>query len=262
VVSLSPVATRFVLALGARHLLLGVDADSAAMRGLGDLPVVDLAGAAGLAPDLVLVPTLPEAGDPGARELRESGAQVVEFEPHTLEDVAVLCRTVGVQLAGDARAQRFELDLDLPLAQVGGEASEPRPRVLAVTRLDPVEVAGSHSFETDLIEIAGGTSVTHENSATHALDEPRLAIPPERWQELAPDLLLVTSRSEPSPAERLRAEAALPRGYRVAFFAFDREFFWLGDAAADARRLRALIEPLARELGRANDLARLRGEGG
>jgi ABC-type Fe3+-hydroxamate transport system substrate-binding protein len=248
VVSLSPIATRFVLALDAGHLLLGVDSDSAQMHELSDLPVVDLAGAAGLAPDLVLAPSLPGAGDPAVRELRESGAEIVEFQPHSLEDVAALCRTVGAQLAGDASAQRFELDLSLPLAQVGGEASGPRPRVLAVTQLDPPEVAGAHSFETDLIEIAGGTSVTHESSATHGLDARRLAIPPEQWSDFRPDLLLVTSSSEPAPAERRRAEQALPPGYRVAFFAFDRDLFWLGDAADDARRLRALIAPVAREL--------------
>jgi ABC-type Fe3+-hydroxamate transport system substrate-binding protein len=248
VVSLSPIATRFILALGGGRLLLGVDADSAAMLELEDLPVVDLAGATGLAPDLVLVPFRPDAGDPAVRELRDSGAEVVEFQPQSLEDVTALCRTIGAQLAGDARAQRFELDLSLPLAEVGGEASGPRPRVLAVTSLDPLAVAGAHSFETDLIEIAGGTSVTHESGVTHALGEPRLAIPPERWADFTPDLLLVTSQSEPTPAERRRAEQALPRGYRVAFFAFDRDLFWLGDAADDARRLRALIEPVAREL--------------
>jgi ABC-type Fe3+-hydroxamate transport system substrate-binding protein len=243
VVSLSPVASRFVLALEAGHLLLGVDAASAGIPGLADLPAVDLAGAAGLAPDLVLVPSLPDAGDPAARELRESGVEVVEFQPHTLEDVALLCRSVGAQLAGEARATRFELDLNLPLALVGGDSSgQPRPRVVAVTRTHPLELAGGHSFETDLIEIAGGSSVTH------GIDELRLVIPPERWAELAPDLLLVTGATEPTPAERQRAEAALPAGYRVAFFAFDRDFFWLGDAAADARRLRALIAPLAREL--------------
>jgi ABC-type Fe3+-hydroxamate transport system substrate-binding protein len=242
VVSLSPVATRFVFALGAGHLLLGVDAGSAALRDLSDLPVVDFAGASALAPDLVLVPALPDPLDPAARDLRESGAQVVEFQPHTLEDVAVLCRSLGVQLAGEAGVQRFELDLNLPLAQVGSEASGPRPRVLAVTRLDPLELAGGHSFETDLIEIAGGSSVTHGG------EEPRLALPPEQWGELAPDLLLVTSQRDPTPAERERARAALPAGYRVAFFAFDRDLFWLREPAADARRLRALIEPLAREL--------------
>jgi ABC-type Fe3+-hydroxamate transport system substrate-binding protein len=244
VVSLSPVASRFVLALGAGHLLLGVDADSAAIPGLAELPVVDLAGAASLAPDLVLVPAMPAAGDPAARELWGSGAQIAEFLPHSLEDVAALCRTVGAQIAGAARAHQFDVDLGRPLALVGGASSgQARPRVLAVTRLDPPELAGGHSFETDLVEIAGG------RSATHDLDEPRLAIPPERWAEFAPDLLLVVGAGEPTPSERLRAERALPAGYRVAFFAFDRDFFWLGDAAADASRLRALIEPLARELG-------------
>ena len=55
VVSLSPGATRFVFALGAEPLLLGVDADSRALPGTEGLPTLDLATARQVAPDLVLL---------------------------------------------------------------------------------------------------------------------------------------------------------------------------------------------------------------
>jgi ABC-type Fe3+-hydroxamate transport system substrate-binding protein len=243
VVVLSPAASRFALALGAGHLIVGVDTESQRIPELAELPVVALADAGRLSPDLVLVRGLPADDDPVARELRSAGAELVEFAPHDLEDVFELCRRVGGRLVGTTSALRFETDLARPLAQIGGSSfGRLRPRVLAVVGFDPLELAGGHSFETDLIEIAGGRSLTHGG------DEARLAVDAEQLSTFAPDLILVVTPREASPAERRSARDALPSDYRVEFFAVDTELFWLRDPVEPARRLRDLIEPLSREL--------------
>ncbi|MEZ4217461.1 MAG: hypothetical protein R3E88_13340 [Myxococcota bacterium] len=264
VVSLAPVATRFVVALGAGRTLVGVDAASAELIELAELglapEIVDFAGAGRLAPDIVIVPDLPEPGalaapraGPGdvaagaAPEPGAAGAAVVRFAPHDLEELYEASRTLGAWLVGDERALAFESGIGRPLGIVGGRSPDrDRLRVVGVVSLDPVVFAGGHSFETDLIEIAGGTSVTHGGEDVH------VPATPAAWAALAPEVALVFTREPPGEAARARARAALPVDVRVEFFAFDRDAFWLDAPADDARRLQSLLGALRHEL-RADD---------
>jgi ABC-type Fe3+-hydroxamate transport system substrate-binding protein len=243
-VSLSPLASRFVAAIGAADVLVGVDEASSRVPGLEGLPVADLRGAARLAPDLVLVDAAPDPGDEAAQALADRGAEVREFAPHDLEDALVLARDLAERLVGAARASEFERRLTRPLAAIGGESfGQPRLRVVGVVSLDHLEVAGGHSFETDLIEIAGATSVTHADEL------PRLAVGAEQWLELRPDLILVITRRELAPEERAAALAVLPSDPLVSFFVIESEHFWLEDALEPARRLRTLIASASRGAG-------------
>jgi len=171
IVALSPQASRWVVAIGAGRRLVGVDAASSRLPALAEIPAVQWEEAADLGPDLVLVPVPPPAGDPAAERLHAQGGRWIEFAPHSLEDVFDLTRRVGAEIVGAAEALRFETQVARPLALIGGSSfGRARPRVLAVTALDPLALAGGHSFETDLIEIAGGSSLTHGGS------EPRLTV--------------------------------------------------------------------------------------
>jgi ABC-type Fe3+-hydroxamate transport system substrate-binding protein len=243
VVALSPIASQWVAAIGAGHLLVGVDEASRQVPALAAIPVATWDDAADLAPDLVLVPAPPPPGDPAAERLLARGARWAEFAPHSLEDVFELGRTVGVELVGAAEALRYETQVARPLALIGGSSfGQPRPRVLAVVGLDPLELAGGHSFETDLIEIAGGSSLTHGGS------EPRLAVSSEQLTAYGADLVLVVAPAEPTDAEQRAARDRLPPAARIEFFVLDRDFFWLREPTKEARHLRAVIEPLSREL--------------
>jgi ABC-type Fe3+-hydroxamate transport system substrate-binding protein len=234
IVSLAPLATRFVIAIGAGDRLVALDADSADLSGAPALPTTVLDGVARHAADLVLVPALP---DPGRAPL---GARLVEFAPHDIEDALPLVRELGAELVGPEQATRFERAFSRPLARIGGESGgEPRPRVVAVVGLDPLEIAGGHSFETDLIEIAGGHSVTHPG------EEHRLVIAADRWAELAPDLVWVVGPPPPSAREEQAVRNALPSGAQVAFFAFDPGF-WIDASDEPARRLRGVIADVRR----------------
>ena len=234
VVSLTPLATRFVIALGARERLVAVDEASAALPGVADLPVARVEDAERFAPDLVLVAAPLDSG--AASPL---GTRLVEFAPHDFEDALPLVRELGARLAGPEAAARFERSFSQPLAAIGGSSEgRARPRVVAVTRLAPLEIAGGHSFETDLIEIAGGTSVTHPG------DEHRRAIGADAWAALAPDLVLVIGARPASAPEEQAVRNALPPNAAVGWFAFDPGF-WIDASDEPARRLRDVIAPLA-----------------
>jgi len=236
VVSLSPNATRFVEALGAQGLLVGVDPASSQSLSGRPLPEVDLQGALQLVPDLILVDELPH---PKPTEQPSSGsAEYVEFAPDSLEELFALSRTLGKRLVGPARATRFELDIARPLARIGGAPFEgDKPRVAAVLGLAPTRLAGGHSFATDAIEIAGGTSVTHEANQNEDF-EPN----DEDWLRLAPNLLLVLSAEELPRHTQRDVRSALPPEYPVLFFSsFDSEAFWSEEPVQTVTRLRSLL---------------------
>jgi ABC-type Fe3+-hydroxamate transport system substrate-binding protein len=239
IVSLSPLATRFVIAIVGAHALVGVDRISAELPGLDALASVDLADAHLLGPDLVLLPPGVPEDAPGRAELEARGAEIFLFSPHDLEDVFALLRLLGPKIVGDLRARQFEIEIGRPLAEIGGASfGRPRPRVLGIVGLDPVEFAGGHSFETDLIEIAGGRSVTHGGAEQHPVLEPG------SLAELDPELLLVIVPRAPS-AEALRAAFPdLPDGVEVEVFPAEAETFWLEEHQETARRLEALIRSI------------------
>ena len=235
-VSLAPLATRFILALGAEETLVGLDTESRTLPGLHSLPGTTLAQVRqDLNPDLILVKEIP-LDDSIERGLQAEGVTVLAFDPHDIEDVVALSRQIAPQLVGPQRAQNFERDLTHPLGLIGGLSSPTdRPRVLAIVGIDPIEIAGGHSFETDLIEVAGATSLTHGGEDTRT--ESTLA----GIRAWAPDLLLVTSNAPLSKAEAEAIRDALPAEIPVAFFAFDRELFWLDHPEKDAMRLHKLL---------------------
>ncbi len=233
IVSLSPLATRFLLALGVGDRLVAVDPDSLGQPGVPALPATRLAGAAAFEPSLVLVPAFPDDA-PALARLQAAGAQVVEFAPHDLEDVFALCRSIGGALVGGEAAGQLERRIARPLALVAGESpAAGRPRILALVAVDPPEIAGGHSFETDLIEIAGGSSLTHGG------EDVRLPIDAAGLARFAPDLVLVMTPRPLAPAEQDRALRFVGDAAPVEFFDFDREGFWLAEPARDAKRLRA-----------------------
>lgn len=235
VVSLSPLATRFLEELGAAPQLVAVDAASREQLGNDERPVASLETAHRFDPDLVLLASLPD-DIRSLHELESVGARVVEFAPHDLEDVYALCRSVAGPLLGEEAATDFERRIARPLSLIAGESSpENRPRILALVGVDPPEIAGGHSFETDLIEIAGGSSMTHgSDDARRPTDAAELA-------RLAPDRVVVMTTRPLSAADEDRALRLVGGVAPVDFFQFDRESFWLAEPAEDAARLRAVF---------------------
>jgi len=236
IVSLAPAASEFVVALGAAARLVAVDAGSGRIAELADRPRVELKGAAAMLPDLILVGELAGSDATEAERLRSEGFEVIEVAPHDMADAFELCRSLGARIVGTAAVQSFELRISRELAHIGGSSwGEPRPRVLAVIGLHPFAVAGGHSFLTDLIEIAGGSSVTHE------IEERRILLEPDVPRVAGAQLLLLVTPEPLSEEERGAALATLPVGPRVVFFPYDAERSWMSDIVDAARRLRGIV---------------------
>ena len=245
VVSWSPAASRFVRALGAESLLVGLDPASAQALGRHDLERAARPDELiPLAPDLLLIAgTGTGATGRAIEELIEAaGISVVVFEPHDLDDLMTLIREVGARLVGRAAAARFERELSRPLAEIGGASfGAVRPRVAPIVGIDPLELAGGHSFETDLIEIAGGSSITHGS------DETRVRLGPSSGGGLPgaaggpPDLFVYFAPREPSADEYDRLGALLPADVPLVFFPVEHDRFWLAAPAEGVLRLRRLI---------------------
>jgi len=216
VVSLSPAASRFIVGLGAASALVGVDVDSrSALPELAAVPTLELEGVSRLAPDLVIVPP---GLEPRAAELASAaGFEAVVFDVHDLEDVFFQSQTLGVRLVGPARAALFERRIARPLAMIaGGAPALEGADVVAVVSVDPPQLAGGHSFATDLIQIAGGRSVTHGGDST------RLDADAATLAALAPDVVVVMRPVAVSPdeLERLRHELSV----QVPLFSFTVDF--------------------------------------
>ena len=234
VATLSPGATRFVLGLGGRDLLVGVDPESSELPGTENLPTVNLESARQLAPRLIIGPKLASGVAPSDSPAPSQISEYVEYAPHNLTDVFELCRTLGRRLVGLAGAAQFEREIARPLAlMTPTRFHQDRPRIAAVTNWAPLELAGGHSFATDLIEIAGGNSVTHGG------EEYRLVPDSETWQRLAPELVLVLSREPLSSSQRENAHRILPPEYPILFFPFDPDRLLLPEFAAVAESLQA-----------------------
>lgn len=228
-VSLAPLGTALLESLGAADALVG-------------RPATDLRGAAAFDPDLVLVDRVRAEDAPLASALRARGTEVVELAVHNFDDGFALCRRLGARLGHEADAERLVRRIALSLGEISSESlRRTRPLVAAVVGLEPLEVAGGHGFANDLIEIAGGNSVMHDR---HQL---RVTVRGSDLVAMAPDLVVVTSATELSQAERDAARATLPDVGALGFVAFDPDRFWLHDGASVARRMRALVAPLSRE---------------
>ena len=241
IVSLLPAASAFVLDLGAGSMLIGVDRESARLPELGPLPIVVLEDAPGLRPDLVLVPALRAEDAPILERLRAVGSEVIEIAPRHYDDFSALCHGLGARLVGQVRAMAFEGSHGRELATLAALShGRSRPRVAPVIGFEPFELAPAHSFATDLIEMAGGTSTSHDHVQL---------LPPVSLAKLVatePDLLLMISATPMAEPARAAARNALGDAVAIEFFVLDTQRFWVRDFGDAVRRLRAVIEPLSR----------------
>jgi ABC-type hemin transport system substrate-binding protein len=233
VVSLSPDATDVVVALGDAGRLVAVDPRSARRAGLEGLPTVEDAEAlARFSPDRVLAP----AALAERVRLALPGVPVVEVEVHDFDSAWASCLAVGDALGRGDAARRFVRDVSRPLARMSAASvGRRRPRVVAITRLDPLEVAGGHGFLADLIQVAGGENVTHGG------EERR-----ESWTRTGlsfaePALALLVAPS-PSDADLELARRALGPGVPVEPLAMADPWPWLREAVPTARRVQGWID--------------------
>jgi iron complex transport system substrate-binding protein len=166
IVSLVPSATEILFGLGADDRLVGVTdycnfpAQAPRKPSVGGMVSPSLETIVALRPDLVI------ATDEGNREetfaqLRRLGLPIFLVRAHRLADVATVIARLG-ELTGRAEAARAMIEpMERRIAAVRrAVAPHPKPRVLYVVWPEPLIVPGRDAIVSDLIEVAGGVSIT------------------------------------------------------------------------------------------------------
>ena len=249
VVSLNPVTTEAMFAIGADARLIGRtkwDASPPAVRRIPDLgdglqPNVEAVLAA--RPDLVVLYAA-EANRTAAAAFRRAGVQTLSMRTDRIADLARVLRALGIALGDKAAAQTVTDSVRRSLD--AARARAPRQPPLSVFWYawpSPIITIGAGSYLDELIALAGARNVFGD------LLQPSPQVTLESVAERNPDLIL----AGPVAAQRLRADARWQsvRAVREGrVFVFDtslvgRPGVRLGEGA---RSLRALLDSAARTL--------------
>lgn len=221
IVSLVPSVTEIVFALGAQDRLVGrtdfCDHPAAVKTkpSVGGMINPSLESLVALRPDLVV------ATDEGNREetfrqLEHLRIPMYLVHANRIAETVDLIRRVGELTGRQAEVSRLTGQMQAQIEAIRqAVAPYPRPRVLYVLWPDPLIVPGRASMLTELIEVAGGTSVTAGEG--HAY--PRFSL--EAAVAAAPQVIILADhstgastagRSSPEKWQRLSSVPAIRAG--------------------------------------------------
>ena len=166
IVSLVPGVTEMLFVIGAEERLIGVtdfcDFPAAARRKhrVGSMLAPSLETVVALQPDLV-VATDSGNSDETRVQLERLGLPVYLVSPRGVADVFRTMEQLGALTGQGARTAEAVAGLQRRVrAVVERVATRPRPRVLYVVWPEPLIVPGRGAAVSELIELAGGASVT------------------------------------------------------------------------------------------------------
>ncbi len=165
-ISLAPSVTEMLFALGLEERIVGVTsycdypAAARAKEKVGDILNPSLERILALRPDLVIISTATQL-ERFARRLEEAGVPLYVVNADRVEDVLRSLENLGEIMGRREEAERVVHALRARLEDVRARVrGRPRPRVLMVIQRDPLLVPGRGAFMTDLVEQAGGQSIT------------------------------------------------------------------------------------------------------
>jgi iron complex transport system substrate-binding protein len=213
IVSLVPSVTEMIFALGGEDRLVGrtdfCDYPSAARTktSVGGMISPSLEAIVALKPDLVIV-TSSGNREETFKQIKQLHIPVYQVAADRIAEVKDVARRLGT-LTGREAAVAPVLDrIDRRVAAVR-EAVKPygRPRVLYVLWPDPLIVPGRSALVTELIEIAGGESITAGDADAY----PRYSL--EAAVAKAPEVIVLANhgnKSGPIALDRWRRLTSLP----------------------------------------------------
>ncbi len=191
IVSLVPSATEIIYALGGEDRLVGVTdycdwpPQARQKPSVGGMVAPNLEIVVALRPDLVVA-----TGEGNSQEtfdqLRRLKIPVFTVAPHRLSDVLAVIARLG-ELTGSQSAvgPLVENLMRRVKAVESAVRPYPRPKVLYVLWPEPLIVPGRDGLVTELIEVAGGTSVTAQEPSSY----PRFSL--EAVATRAPDVIIL-----------------------------------------------------------------------
>lgn len=192
VVSLSPNLTETIYAIGAGDQLVGRSTACNMPPEARKLPVTGAFGRAFPESLLAVRPTLVVTAarlDSGRRQAEQAGAEWLMLPTATLADYDKTVEILGEKLHCQEGAAREKARFDGRIAEFRKAAAdiapEERPKVLLAFSVQPVTTAGKRSFLTELVDLAGGRSVTAE------IDADYFVFSPEQIVAAAPDVIVL-----------------------------------------------------------------------
>lgn len=166
VVSLAPSLTELIYAAGAGERLVGVTtfcnypAEAQAVRKVGDTLNPNLETIVALKPQIVFVSTASQI-EAFFKTLEQNRIAVYVTNPNSFDGVLKNLRQFGELFGTQDRAEKLIADLDARAGAVRQKAAgRPRMRVFVQISNEPLFTIGRDSFLTEIIEFAGGESVT------------------------------------------------------------------------------------------------------
>lgn len=195
-VSLAPSLTESVFAVGAGDKLVGVTTfcnyppPALQIAKVGDTQTPNIETIVALKPDLVLISTASQLE--GILPKFESlGIPVFVLAPKNIDDVVRSLRTLGSIFETSERAERAAVAMESRIKYVSGKVSGVRPpRVFVQISREPLFTIGADSFITDLVERAGGESLTKNIPTAY----PRLSR--ETAAALRPEVIFLTTSDD------------------------------------------------------------------
>lgn len=173
IISLAPNLTEILFALGLDDKIVGVTnycdfpAPALTKARIGDTIGPNLERIIALKPDLVLVTTSSQLENL-TRQLDGLSIPVYVTNPRTVQDVIATIRLLGMVTGESGRGAEIATEMERRLELIEERVSLlPRVRVLYLLQQDPLIVPGKHTFLNDLINLAGGVSISGEEAADY-----------------------------------------------------------------------------------------------
>ena len=216
VVSLAPSLTESIYAVGAGENLVGVttycDYPDAAMavEKVGDTQTPNIERIVALKPDVVFVSTASQL-EAFMATLDQQGIAVYVMDAKSVGEVIDDLRTLGKLLGIENSAEQLATALAERVSKVEAIASS-KPRVFIQISNEPLFTVGKDSYLTEVVEKAGGESVTKDIASGY----PKLS--KETASAMSPDVIILSnSEDNREPNAVFRNSPAVKNGriYRI-----------------------------------------------
>jgi iron complex transport system substrate-binding protein len=207
IVSLAPSITEILFAIGAADRIAGVTSycdyppEAVNKERVGDTLKPNIEKIVAMKADLVIISTSSQL-ETSFRRLEELQVPVYISNPRTVDQVIDSIDRIGDLVDASKEARDVTRRLRNRVAAVEARvAGSPRPSVLVLLGTEPLITIGSASFINDLIERAGGRSISADDKA----DYPQYSV--ETVIAKQPEIILLQTGSS-ELGERLRQTPA------------------------------------------------------
>lgn len=173
IISLAPNITEMLFALSLGERVVAVTSycdfppEAKTKEQIGDTLQPNLERIIALRPDLVVATTASQV-ERLTRQLDQLSIPVYATNPRTVRDVPRSIRRLGEVSGARSQAEELAAKLEEHIRQVETRvAGQAKPRVLFVLQLGPLITVGRNTFINDLITLAGGASISGDQTTEY-----------------------------------------------------------------------------------------------